>query len=129
MPLSYILYAYSALFNLHKLQFNRCSPAENGYGYAKLAFVRLDILHHTGKVQERSVNNTHSLPNLEQDFGTRFFCTLFHSASNLENFLLGNGKRGVATNKTGNFSGLLDDMPGFVRQDHLDEYITGEEFA
>src|ERR1035437_8066042 len=106
MPLSINCYAYSALFNLHKLQFNRCSPAENGYGYAKLALVRFDILHHTGKVQEWPVNNTHSLPNFEQYLGSRFFCALFHSAGDLENFLFGNGKRGVATNETGHFRGL-----------------------
>ena len=54
---------------------------------------------------------------LEQNFGTWFLSPLFHPAGNLENFLIGNGKRGVATDKTGYLGGLLDHMPGFVRQD------------
>src|SRR5262245_65418315 len=68
---------------LHKFQLHRRGPSENANQNPKLAFVRLDFLHHTVEVRKRPIHHLDILPNREENPGLWLDRSFFH--------LLGNG--------------------------------------
>ena len=58
-------------FDLDKLKLDRSHPAKNTDHNLEFGFVRLHIFDDTGKVQERTVNNTDRLADFKRNFRLR----------------------------------------------------------
>ena len=53
--------------HLHELKLHRGSPAKDADHDAQFSLVGLDILDNTGEIEERPIDNPHSLTNLKQN--------------------------------------------------------------
>ena len=65
------MYAIRSYYD--EFKFHRSHPAKNADHDLEFAFVRLDVFHHAGKVQERTVDDTDRLTYFELDFRFRPF--------------------------------------------------------
>jgi len=79
---------------------------------------------------ERPVGDAHLLADLENDRRLRPLDPLLDLAHDPRGLALADRRRPAApAEKAGDLGGVLDEMPGLIVKVHLDQHISGEEFA
>src|SRR5690606_25579937 len=120
-----------ALFDLTEFKLNRRGTTKNQHSHTQTVFLVVNFFNSTGKIVERTIDNTNHLAWLVNDLVTRFVLTFFQTLQNAVCFTLGNRSRlvSLATDKTKNSRCLFYKVPGIVVQFHFDQNVTREEFT
>src|SRR5690606_17705377 len=121
----------SGLFDLSEIEFDRGGTAKNGDRDTHLAFLVIDFFDVAVEIRERTFLHANHFANLEKNLGTGLFDALFHLGQDLLDFFFGNRGRTVAgtTEEAGDAGRALHQVPGFVGEIHLDQYVTGVDAA
>src|SRR5690606_37048616 len=121
----------SGLFDLAEIELDGRGTTENRDRDAHLALLVIDVLDVAVEVGEGALFDADHFAHFEQHLWTRFFHARLHLGEDLFHFLFGNGRGAVAraTEEAGDAGGVLDQVPGFVGQLHLDQDVTRENAA
>src|SRR5471030_1181356 len=116
-------------FDLAEFQLDRRGATEDGDRDAHFGFLVVDFLDVAVEVGERTILDTHLLAHFVQHFRPRLLDAFLHLLHDLVDFARGNRRRLVrlAADETGDFIGVLDQVPGLVRHFHFNQHIAGEE--
>src|ERR1700730_6148682 len=117
-------------FYLYKIEFDRSCASEDRYQHAHFAFFGLDLFHRAVEILKRPIHYFYSFSHLEQNLRLGPERPFFHLLGDLADLMLRYFRRiGRVTDEAGNLRRILDDVPGFVVEQHVHEDISGKEFA
>src|ERR1019366_6805595 len=68
-----IFFAISTLFHLQELQLHRRGASENRHHHAQRSALRIDLVHFSGEIRERSLDDAHRIVLLERHLRPRPF--------------------------------------------------------
>src|SRR5690606_6285058 len=106
----------NGLLDLAVVQLDRGGPAEDRHEDPNLLLVGIDLFDRPCEVRERTVRNADVVALLEDDARLRLRLALRHLLRDDRDLPLGDDHRVAAANEAADLRGVLDEMPGFVRQ-------------
>src|ERR1022692_3948130 len=117
-------------FYLYKIGFDRSCASEDRYQHAHFAFFGLDLFDRAVEILKRPIHYFYRFPHLEQNLGLGPQCPFFHLLRDFPDLMLRYFRRiGSVPYEASDLRRILDDVPGFVVEQHVDEDISGEELA
>src|SRR5215467_4549091 len=118
------------LLDLRVFQLHRRSAPEDRDCDLEPGFFFVDLLDEPVERGERPVADAHLLPDFEGNRGLRPLDPLLHLVHDPCSLVFADRRRPAASSeKAGDLSGVLDEMPSLVIHFHLDQHVAWKEFA